>query len=80
MELYLHSPHVFMVWYLVRYRDNFTFTFTAPLHEEVWRVEIKLQSFLSLALNGSGQLHTLASLPLEKQLLVPPRQEAGWPL
>jgi len=27
MELYLH---VFMVWYLVKHRDNFTFTFFYP--------------------------------------------------
>jgi len=25
VELYLHSPYVFMVWCLVKYRDNFTF-------------------------------------------------------
>jgi len=24
VELYLHSPYVFMVWCLVKHRDNFT--------------------------------------------------------
>jgi hypothetical protein len=27
VELYLHSQYVFMAWCLVKYRDNFTFTF-----------------------------------------------------
>jgi hypothetical protein len=26
VELYLHSPNVFLAWYLVERRDNFTFT------------------------------------------------------
>jgi hypothetical protein len=28
VELYLHSPYVFMAWCLAKYRDNVTFTFT----------------------------------------------------
>jgi hypothetical protein len=27
VEIYLHSPEVFMEWCLVKHRDNFTFTF-----------------------------------------------------
>jgi len=28
MELYLHSPYVFIAWCLVKHRDNFKFTYT----------------------------------------------------
>jgi len=34
MELYLHSPNVFMAWCLVKHRDNFTLPF-AMLFAEV---------------------------------------------
>lgn len=27
MELYLYYPHVFMVWYFIKHKDNFTFAF-----------------------------------------------------
>jgi hypothetical protein len=28
VEIYIHSPSVFMVWCLVKHMDNFTFTIT----------------------------------------------------
>jgi hypothetical protein len=38
MELYLHSSNVFMVWCLVKHRDNFTFTL--PGHNNMMPVLI----------------------------------------
>jgi hypothetical protein len=35
MELYLHSPYVFMAWCLVKHTDNFTFTLPTNVHVEV---------------------------------------------
>jgi hypothetical protein len=39
-------------------------------------LNVQIQAFLPLALNGSGQIHAPAALPAEKNLLVPTEQEA----
>jgi len=33
MELYLHSPCIFVAWCLVKHRDSFTFTLRIHKHE-----------------------------------------------
>jgi hypothetical protein len=44
VELYLHSPYIFMVWYLIKHRDNSTcteeneFTQGATLLSCIWEV------------------------------------------
>jgi hypothetical protein len=61
VQLYLHSPYVFMVYSLNKYRDNFIFTFTdlrLSLPSGIFRSEILTQTlYASLLIRAICPTH-----------------------
>lgn len=59
MDLYLHSPiYIFMVWYLIKHRDSFTFVTCA---ESMNNRHFKQSPFIHYKENFSGRLENWSS-------------------
>jgi hypothetical protein len=60
MELYLHSPYIFMVWCLIKHRENLTFT-----HRYWFFKDGDYRVLQSLGINLSG---ILSKIRLQKTM------------
>jgi hypothetical protein len=50
VELYVHYPYVFMAWFLIKHRDNFTFMFRSlvladPLRKAALKPWVRFLSY-----------------------------------